>query len=113
VGLNVTGSAPLTLAERWNGTRWTIQPTPNPVGAFDINPPVVACPSPSACTAVTGYANVGPKVTLAEQWNGTGQAVPLPASTPPAPDGLPAAYLRALPLQPRSVWGRIPVSYRR
>jgi len=74
---------------------------------------VVACPSPSACTAVTSYANVFQKVTLAEQWNGTGQAGPLPASTPAAPDGLPAAYLRALLLQPRSVWGRTPVSYRR
>ena len=113
VGLNVTGSGPLTLAERWDGTRWAIQPTPNPVGAFDINPPVVACPSPSACTAVTSYANVFQKVTLAEQWNGTGQVGPLPASTPAAPDGLPAAYLRALLLQPRSVWGRTPVSYRR
>ena len=114
VGLNVTGPGPgpLTLAERWDGTRWTIQPTPSPVGATDINPPVVACPSRSACTAVTGYANVSQKVTLAEQWNGIGQAGPLPASTPAAPDGWPATYLRALLLQPRSAWGRTPMSYR-
>jgi hypothetical protein len=120
VGLKVTGSGPLTLAERWDGTRWRIQPTPNPPqgggflsGVYDINPPVVACPSPSACTAVTSYANVFQKVTLAEQWNGTGQAGPLPASTPAPPGGLPAAYPRAPLLQPRSVWGRTPVSYRR
>ena len=114
VGLNVTGPGPgpLTLAERWDGTSWTIQPTPNPVAATDINPPVVACPSRSACTAVTGYANVSQKVTLAEQWNGIGQAGPLPASTPAAPDGWPATYLRALLLQPRSAWGRTPMSYR-
>jgi hypothetical protein len=113
VGLSITSSAPLILAERWDGTRWTIQPTPSPVGASDINPPAVACPSLSACTAVTGYANNGPKVTLAEQWSDTGQAVTLPASTSAAPIGLPAAYLRAVLLQPRSVWGRTPVSYRR
>jgi hypothetical protein len=114
VGLAITSSAPpLILAERWDGTSWTIQPTPSPAGAFDTNPPVVACPSLSACTAVTGYANIVQKVTLAEQWSGTGLAVVLPASTPAARDGLPAAYLRARLLQPRSVWGRTPVSYRR
>ena len=59
-----------TLAERWNGTRWTIQPTPNPShGGGFLNG--VACASTSACTAV-GSSNAG---TLAERWNGTRWAI--------------------------------------
>ena len=70
VGASVDATAnPLaTLAERWNGTRWRIQPTPNPAGVQ--GPPLqgVACTSPSACTAVGGsFANA----SLAEQWDGT------------------------------------------
>jgi hypothetical protein len=54
------------LAERWNGTRWAIQPTPNPSqGGGFLNG--VMCTSPSACTAV-GTSNAG---TLAERWDGT------------------------------------------
>ena len=58
------------VAERWNGTRWTIQPTPNPRpgGAF-LNG--VSCTSASACTAVGSL----PPGTLAERWNGTRWAI--------------------------------------
>jgi len=69
-GLNLTGSGPFTLAERWNGTTWHIQPTPGLV-TFDIGFPAVACPASSACLAVASYANNGPNLTLAEQWNRT------------------------------------------
>ena len=72
VGASVDASAnanPLaTLAERWNGTRWSIQPTPNPAGVQGVRLEGVACTSPSACTAVGGsFANA----SLAERWNGT------------------------------------------
>jgi hypothetical protein len=67
-GLNLTGSGPFTLAERWNGHTWHIQPTPGLV-TFDIGFPGVACPTPSACFAVASYTNNGPNLTLAEQWN--------------------------------------------
>jgi hypothetical protein len=75
-----TSSNPLaTLAERWNGTRWSIQPTPNPAGVQGPRLQGVACTSPSACTAVGGsFANA----SLAERWNGTKwviQASPNPA----------------------------------
>jgi hypothetical protein len=58
----------LTLAERWNGRTWRIQPTPAIVAA-DIGLPAVACPTLSACVAVAGYTNNGPNLTLAELWN--------------------------------------------
>jgi hypothetical protein len=61
-----------TLAERWNGTRWSIQPTPNPAGVQGPRLQGVACTSPSACTAIGGsFANA----SLAERWNGTKWAI--------------------------------------
>src|SRR5262249_9091907 len=65
------GPAIGTLAERWDGTRWRIQPTPNPPrgGWFLL---WVSSTSPSACTAVGGRlvpTRTGP-ATLAERWNG-------------------------------------------
>ena len=56
----------LTVAEAWNGTKWKIQPTPNPVGAQQSYLNGVSCPSATGCTAV-GYANIGSTaVALAE-----------------------------------------------
>src|SRR5215471_17246798 len=70
-GLNLTSTGPLTLAERWNGQGWAIQPTPA-IPTFDIGPPGVACPTVSSCFAVASYVNNGdPRLTLAEQWTGT------------------------------------------
>lgn len=57
-----------TLAERWNGSAWTIQPTPNPSGAQFASLPAVACAGPSACIAVGGSDAGGP---LAERWDGS------------------------------------------
>lgn len=55
----------LTLAERWDGTRWSIQATPNPATFTQLNG--VSYSAPSACTAVGGYANRGAVgLTLAE-----------------------------------------------
>jgi hypothetical protein len=70
-GLNLTSTGPLTLAERWNGQGWAIQPTPViPTG--DIGIPGVACPTVTSCFAVARYLNNGdPSLTLAEQWTGT------------------------------------------
>ena len=80
-----------TLAERWNGTRWSIQPTPNPGGDEDSVLDGVSCTSPSACTAVGYYIITGntfteqgpPPATLAERWNGISwsiQPTPNPGS---------------------------------
>jgi len=54
VGQFVTRSgAQRTLAERWNGSSWAIQPTPNPASRssrlFGV-----ACPTANSCTAVGG-----------------------------------------------------------
>jgi hypothetical protein len=60
----------LTLAERWNGTEWSIQTTPNPTGATSSDLFGVSCSSTAACTAV-GVNYSSTVVTVAEYWNGT------------------------------------------
>lgn len=62
----------VTLAERWNGTEWSIQSTPNPTGAKQSQLESVSCGSATACTAVGWYINSsGTRMALAERWNGT------------------------------------------
>jgi hypothetical protein len=81
VGDQETGarvSAP--LAERWNGTAWTVQSTANPSGATSSYLLGTSCVSATACTAV-GYALNSTYTTLAEGWNGTSwtiRATPTP-----------------------------------
>jgi hypothetical protein len=112
-GLNLTNSGPLTLAERWNGGKWRIQPTPGLV-ADDIGLPGVACPTPSACYAVASYANNGPSLTLAEQWNGSQTSTQAATGRLAAPGALHPACLRgrmpgSLPISGRSpaaAWSR-------
>jgi len=116
-GLNHIGSSPLTLAERWSGGRWRIQPTPGLVAVDSGSPVGVACPAVSACYAVGAYTNNGPtfaNLTLAEQWNPTGTSTQAGTGRPVAPGALPAACLRArmpgsLPISGRisaAAWSR-------
>jgi hypothetical protein len=86
VGYSSHGTNTATsLAETWNGTKWTIQTTPNPAGAKEVKLHGVACPS-TACWAVGGYLNsAGKEVALAEGWNGKEwalQEVEQPSSKP-------------------------------
>jgi hypothetical protein len=45
----------LTLAERWNGTEWSIQSTPNPTGAPYSRLRGVSCTSSTTCASVGWY----------------------------------------------------------
>jgi hypothetical protein len=68
-----------TLAEVWNGTSWSIQPTPDQPGSDEDVLRGVSCTSPSACTAVGYYRKPGgsfsPRFSLAEAWNGSSWSV--------------------------------------
>jgi hypothetical protein len=76
------GFPPQTLAERWNGARWRIQPTPPLPAAHDIGLAAVACPAQVTCMAVGGFENDGPgSKTLTEQWRAGGAST---AQTAPA-----------------------------
>jgi hypothetical protein len=70
-----------TLAERWDGTAWTIQPTPNPTGASSSSLSGLSCTSATACTAVGNYISGGVTQTLAERWDGTAWTIQ-PTSNP-------------------------------
>lgn len=73
------------LAERWNGTRWTVQTTVNPAGSYNPYLSGVSCSAPGHCTAVGGYlANGSTPTALIERWDGTAwtaQAGAGPANT--------------------------------
>ncbi len=75
-----------TLAERWNGKKWALQSTPNPVTGTDGSELLgVSCSSATSCTAVGDSAISGSKSdTLVEHWNGSKWAL---QATPKHPDG--------------------------
>jgi hypothetical protein len=69
VGIYVASSGAIVpLGERWNGTAWHAQPTPNPGRASTNGLNGVACPSPSDCTAVGQGNGDGTPFTLGERW---------------------------------------------
>ncbi len=73
----------VTLAEHWDGRRWSIKQTPVLAGATVSNLNGVSCSSASACTAVGDSDNsVGPEVTLAERWNGRRWSIQHTANQP-------------------------------
>ncbi|MGA9314544.1 MAG: hypothetical protein WBV77_07945 [Solirubrobacteraceae bacterium] len=77
----------LTLAEHWNGTKWSIQTTPTPLGAKGASVMLsVVCLSATDCTAVGNYYITPPSeegqksLTLSEFWNGTEWSIQIPAN---------------------------------
>jgi hypothetical protein len=70
-------SASITVAERWNGHRWSVQGTPNPSGSLGSGLIGVDCTAPSSCYAVgnttvpsTSSASPPTQEPLAQRWNG-------------------------------------------
>jgi hypothetical protein len=69
-----------TLVESWNGTAWSIVPSPNPSsepGSNGDSLSAVSCTGPTACVAVGTDRGVDShsEVTLVESWNGTAWSV--------------------------------------
>jgi hypothetical protein len=88
VGLFTTGTRTKTLVERWNGSRWSIVASPNPVpGVLEFaGLGAVACAGTADCYAV-GFAvtttGAGSRA-LIEHWNGTTWLIdpgPIPSGT--------------------------------
>src|SRR5437667_311369 len=63
-----------TLIETWNGTSWSIVPSPNRGTSPDFLVGV-ACVSSSSCTAVGSYHNGVVSQTLIESWDGATWAI--------------------------------------
>jgi len=72
-----------TLIESWNGSAWSITPSPDTSPTANNLLWGVSCSSPTACTAV-GSVQVGVDYhTLVESWNGaTWSIVPSPSTSP-------------------------------
>ena len=82
----------LTLAEAWNGFKWSILPTPAVEGTT-ANLAGVSCTSASVCTAVGSYETSNNNlVPLAEGWNGTRWAI----ESTPVPAGATRTYLASV-----------------
>jgi hypothetical protein len=62
-----------TLAEQWDGTAWSVLPTPNPTDGSNLHS--VSCIASNACTAVGSAGFGGPLATLAESWDGTSWSI--------------------------------------
>ena len=87
------GFPPQTLAERWNGVHWRVQPTLLLPGVGDLSNFSVACPAQAACIAAGGFENDGPGAkTLTARWRATGT----PAAQVAPAVSLPRAYLGIL-----------------
>ena len=59
VGIYAAGPAVPTVVERWNGTRWSIQPTPKPSRMGSIGLTGVSCALKSSCIAVGSIGSGG------------------------------------------------------
>jgi hypothetical protein len=84
VGVEVVdGSEVVAMAEHWNGAGWSQQALPSPpAGATGSELDGVSCPAANSCIAIGSYRmKRGPRVPLAESWNGeawTLQVIPGP-----------------------------------
>ena len=68
------GNIVFPLAERWNGTSWTVMPPPFPAGSPNTELTGVSCPSAKVCVAVGFSKNstTNSLQDLAEFWDGRG-----------------------------------------
>ena len=73
-----------TLIESWNGSAWSIVPSPNASPAQSNQLSAVSCSGPSACVAVGQKSSAStPQQTLIESWNGSAWSiVPSPNTSP-------------------------------
>jgi hypothetical protein len=72
------------LAERWDGSSWTVQPTPAPAGMTNAYVGSVSCPTTSACVATGSADNGQTSVPVVMVWDGATWNL---AVTPAAPSG--------------------------
>ncbi len=84
VGQYNNGSAQLTLAERWNGQKWSLRATPSP-SATSNDLAAVWCAAANRCMAVGSFQHSSTIKTLAERWNGKKWSIvhtPNPSGSP-------------------------------
>jgi hypothetical protein len=92
-GANGKGGIPHTLAESWNGSAWSLVPSPNR-SAYANTLSRVSCAAATACKAVgwSQETSGGSRRTLVESWNGS-RWVATSSPNPPT-SAKPDNYLR-------------------
>lgn len=78
VGSYSVGGLVRPLAERWDGSSWTLERMPGPAGVIAAQLSQVSCTSPTACVAVGFYTTSEAQYfsgTLIERWNGVNWSV--------------------------------------
>jgi photosystem II stability/assembly factor-like uncharacterized protein len=73
--LDIGGHGPQSLVERWNGSTWSIVPSPNP-GLSGSSLRAIACPDEDHCIAVGSSDSSA----LVETWNGSKWSAAIVAS---------------------------------
>jgi hypothetical protein len=82
-----------TEAQRWNGSKWSVQKLPETPGDLASEFIGVSCTSATACTAVGSYLESPEvQVSLAEVWNGTSWSI----ETTPNPPGAQVSALEGV-----------------
>ncbi len=79
-----------TLIESWNGTKWSIVPSPNGPAGGVSHLTGVSCLSASVCMAVGSATGPTRIATLIESWNGTAWSIV------PSPNAGPASVANSL-----------------
>ncbi len=92
-------SEELALAESWNGTNWSLQPTPNPISNASYSLNAVWCLSAKSCNAVGRIFMGSNEETLAESWDGTTWSI----RPTPNPSASTYSYLANLSCDPSGV----------
>jgi hypothetical protein len=82
--LNRSTGEDSTLAEFWNGSTWTVQPTPGESGSSSSDLFSVSCTSADACMSAGGFSKIGSSGgVLSELWSGgqwTLKSLPSPSN---------------------------------
>lgn len=73
----------VSFVARWNGTSWSHQTSPNPVGSTNTVFQGVSCVSGGLCVAVGDWNNGKSWQPMAQEWNGSAWAL----DTTPNPEG--------------------------
>jgi hypothetical protein len=74
IAVGAHGFPEKTLIESWNGSTWSVMPSPSKPMAGNALAGV-SCGSASACTAVGYYLSSASASTLAQSWNGTAWSI--------------------------------------
>lgn len=78
-----SGGLQTSFVQRWNGTSWSHQSSPNPVGSTNTVFQGVSCATGSFCVAVGDWNNGKSWQPMAQAWNGSTWAL----DTTPNPEG--------------------------